>query len=123
MVPGSDIVPGIDGLKSSENPGTDAVSFVLSGKAGASAEPSQVPHVPFRPQEVEQRIPITFTNNSNMVLRYWSADKMVVTFDQKPPDLIKPRPKPRFRHPGQARPRHPLRPDVFDPRERGREGR
>jgi hypothetical protein len=90
MVPNSDIVPGIDGLKSSENPGTDAVSFVLSGKAAVSAEPSQVPHVPFRPQDVEQRIPITFTNNSNMVLRYWGADKMDVIFEQRPPDLIKP---------------------------------
>jgi hypothetical protein len=81
MVPGSDIVPGIDGLKSSANPGSDAVSFVLSGKAAASVQPAQAQ---------EQRIPITFTNNSNMVLRYWGADKMVVTFDQKPPDFIKP---------------------------------
>jgi hypothetical protein len=89
--PGSDIVPGIDGLKSIENPGTDAVSFVLSGKAATvSAEPSQVPQVPFRPQDVEQRIPITFTNNSNMVLRYSGADKMDVIFEQRPPDLIKP---------------------------------
>ena len=97
MVPGSDIVPGIDGLKSSENPGTDAVSFVLSGKAAASAEPSQVPQVPFRPQDVEQRIPITFTNNSNMVLRYWGADKMDVIFEQRPPDLIRAGQKHRFR--------------------------
>jgi hypothetical protein len=90
MVPGSDIVPGIDGLKSSENPGTDAVSFVLSGKAAASAQRPKTPQAPAGTQDVEQRVPVTFTNDSNRVLRYWGADKMDVTFEQRPPDLIKP---------------------------------
>ena len=90
MVANSDIVPGIDGLKSSENPGTDAISFVLSGKAAAPAQQAQAPQPPVRPKDLEQRIPITFTNDSNMVLRYWGADKMDVIFDRRPPDLIKP---------------------------------
>ena len=36
--------------------------------------------------------------------------------------LDQARPEPRFRSERQARQRHPLRPDVFDPRERDREG-
>ena len=86
MVPDSDIVPGIDGLKSSENPGTDAVSFVL----GQGRSTAQQPQPPAQSKGPEQRIPITFTNNSDMVLRYWGADKMDVVFDQKPPELIEP---------------------------------
>jgi hypothetical protein len=85
MVPNSDIVPGIDGLKSSENPSATAVSFVLSGTSARS-----VPQVPLRPQDVEQRIPVTLTNDSDRTLLYWGQDKMVVTFEQRPPKSIRP---------------------------------
>ena len=82
MVAGSDVVPDIVGLKSSENAGTDAVSFVLSGKTVASAQQPGA--------GAELRIPITFTNDSNMVLRYFGADKMALAFEGKPPEVIKP---------------------------------
>ena len=95
MIADCQVVPGIGGLKAAGRPEKEGALFVLSGKAAASAQRPQPPQqpqqpAPARPQDLERRIPITFTNNSNMVLRYWGADKMVVVFDQKPPDLIRP---------------------------------
>jgi hypothetical protein len=80
----SDILPGINGLRTDTNPGTAAVSFVLSGKAAGQPQSGS------EAGAQERRIDITLDNRSNMVLKYWGADRMTVKFDKRPPPQLKP---------------------------------
>src|SRR4029079_989664 len=84
--PDSTLDPELKGFSPSAAGGKGSVAFML---AGTSAEATQ-PGWSASPAAGQRRIDITFINQSDQHLKYWGADKMKVTFEQKPPDTLKP---------------------------------
>src|SRR5262249_48208373 len=74
--PDSTLDPDVKGLAPAAAAGKNGIAFMLTGTSAVSAQsPTSA-----QPAGAQQRIDVTFVNQSDMVLKYWGADRMTATF-------------------------------------------